>query len=1402
MGAIREHQQEEAPEESAPAATPAPAPQMPVPRFSPQALTAAGVLALQRLVGNAAVAELIGGQERERDRGADAGGEAQGGSPANGDGGDRAPDGGAAGETHADVLGAPAPSTLNGAGADAGVADGVAAGGGGGAPVADGGAGAGGGAVRAGAGEVGGAAQAVAGDGAGAVAGEVGRAAQAVAGGGAGEVGGAAQAVAGGAAGAVAGAAAGAAGAVAGAPGVVGAVAAGAAGAVAGPPGAAGTVAGGPTAAAGAPGGAGVASGQAEGGAKAAAAAPAAAPAAPAAPGADEVRDPHDDPGFKAMKGAARGAGGRAKAHQPAAAGVAGAHGAAAPPGNDTASQAAAAQVDEMGKQQPGVFDKKAFVAAVKKAIDAASPKNLEEAQDFKGSGKAGKAKDEVQGLVKGGKKESEKNIKEKAEAQPDTSKAKPKPVTPMVHDEPGAAPAGVGAAEAMPKPKPGTQTDLSAGPAKVDSAMADADVTDEQLKNSNEPEFTGALKARDAAKDHSDKAPAEYRDKEKDVLGKGRAEAEGKAGAHLGAMHGARTKGLAKAVAHKTAAKSEDEKKRAKVASDIQAIYDKTKGDVTKTLEALDGKVDAAFTKGEGAARAQFEEYVDKQMTAYKDERYSGLLGKGRWIKDKFAGMPDEVNRFYEQGKAKYLASMDGVIGEVADIVGKELTAARARITEGRAEVQKYVAQLPADLKEVGKEAEGKLESQFDQLSSEVDSKQDALVDSLAQKYVEARDKLDSRIEELQAANKGFVSKALDAVVGVVKTILKLKDMLLNVLAKAAGVVGEIIKDPIGFLGNLISGIKGGVMAFMANIGTHLQQGLMGWLFGALGSAGITMPKSLDFRGILDLVLQILGLTWQNVKLRIVKAVGAPLMEKMEGTVGVFKDFATKGIAGAWEWIKDKLGNLEEMVLEPIKSFVTEKIVKSGIMWIVSLLNPASAFIKACKAIYDIVMFVVERGAEMMEFVGAVIDSIGAVAKGGIGTMISKIEGVLAKALPLAISFLASLLGLGGISEKIRSIIDTVRAPINKAIDFVVGGAIKTFKSMFKGAIGWVKGKVAKGKAFVKGKVDAGKKFVKGKVQGVKDRLRGGAKTDATPSKSPDAKSDPEADGAPAPMPDVVVPFDMDGAGHTLTVREEGDTVDVIMASDPLPFTTKFRSFHTELDDWRHYLESIRERMPPDVQAQIDAKLKHLKNIRGSQIAKYKQAYDATFGSRKERIEGHQDPNREKEGLRKLRELAEADAAALKAWAAESDIEDISKAALDGSFRTLGRTAYAAALKHRRETVDGILAGFTTPNGAPVRYRGSLEEGQRNPSKAGVRFDPDDFDLDLYVVDPAWHAAILAQRPALRGEFAGKVLPARTAGGAAAELQARVVDALEKKDAVPGLRKGANYILIRPSAP
>ena len=249
-----------------------------------------------------------------------------------------------------------------------------------------------------------------------------------------------------------------------------------------------------------------------------------------------------------------------------------------------------------------------------------------------------------------------------------------------------------------MPPPTPAAHTDLSAGPDSIDSKMADAEVTEEQLKKSNEPTFNEALGAKDEAKEHSDEAPGglpqgrEGRARQ----GQGRRRRSSRAPA-LTQMQGARGQALNQAVGHKQGAKTADEAKRAKVANDIQGIYDRTKADVTKTLDGLDGKVDAAFTQGEGAARKKFEDYVGQRMDAYKDDRYGGLFGGAKWLKDKLFGMPSEVNAFYAEGKTRYLADMDGVIGKIADIVGTGLNAARARIAQGKAEIAKYVAAAPA---------------------------------------------------------------------------------------------------------------------------------------------------------------------------------------------------------------------------------------------------------------------------------------------------------------------------------------------------------------------------------------------------------------------------------------------------------------------------------------------------------------------------------------------------------------------------------------------------------------------------------------------------------------------------------------------------------------------------------
>jgi hypothetical protein len=137
--------------------------------------------------------------------------------------------------------------------------------------------------------------------------------------------------------------------------------------------------------------------------------------------------------------------------------------------------------------------------------------------------------------------------------------------------------------------------------------------------------------------------------------------------------------------------------------------------------------------------------------------------------------------------------------------------------------------------------------------------------------------------------------------------------------------------------------------------------------------------------------------------------------------------------------------------------------------------------------------MFFVEKGSQIKEFVDSVLDSIESIVGGGVGAVAKHIENTLAKILPLLLGFLASLLGLGGISEKVKEILEKVQKPVNKAIDFVINGALKLAApiiNLAKRGAAWVKGKYEKGKAWVKGKVEGAKAWAKGKARAVGEAL------------------------------------------------------------------------------------------------------------------------------------------------------------------------------------------------------------------------------------------------------------------------------------------------------------------------
>ncbi len=791
-----------------------------------------------------------------------------------------------------------------------------------------------------------------------------------------------------------------------------------------------------------------------------------------------------------------------ARSHPPASKEAGSAQAASVPPKDDEVAQGKTANAEKMNEAKPKDFDKDAFVKAVEKAIAEKAPQNLEQADEFADSGKPAEIKAEVQGKVGEGKSDSAAQIADTTAAPPDTSAAETKQVVPMAADRPPGTPATPDPAKATPDKLPPSATDLSAGPAKVDQVMADNHVTDKQL--TTDPAFTPALQDKKTAEKHSEATPPELRKDETKQLRQTTAQAKGFGAAAMGTIAERRRRTGRQVGGGKDATKTSDQDKRAEVTARLQKVFDTMKTEVEGILTGLDKLVDDQFTRSEKEARDAFTAEHRRKMDDYKAKRYGGTWGLIKWGHDKLFGLPDEANQIFVEARDNYVKQMREVISAVADTIGRELTRAKQRIAKGRDELQAEVKALPKDLQALGKEAAAGFADKFDELTQSVDDKSTELVDTLATKYTDAVKAVDDEIAAEKEKNKGLVDKALDGIKGVIKTILELKDMLLGVLAKAAQAVMAILKDPIGFLGNLVSAVGGGLKQFMGNAKTHLQQGVLSWLLGTAATAGIELPKSFDIVSILLLIASLIGLTWPNIRARIAKKVPKEAMSAIEAgehALPIVMEVRKRGVRALWDDLKAKVGDLKKNLIDNLVSYLLPTIVMAGITWIVSLFNPASAFIRACKMIIDIIKFIVTNGRRIIEFVNTVLDAVIAIAKGGTGGVSGLVEKALARSIPVLIGALAALLGIGGIAGKIKEIFQKLARPVNRAIDWVIDKIVGLAKKV------WAKVKALAKKLKDKAKA-AGKK--------VKDKLKAAGKKikDKFTRKKPKKSEKPSGDG------------------------------------------------------------------------------------------------------------------------------------------------------------------------------------------------------------------------------------------------------------------------------------------------
>ncbi|MDN4013702.1 hypothetical protein QX233_14585 [Chryseobacterium gambrini] len=131
---------------------------------------------------------------------------------------------------------------------------------------------------------------------------------------------------------------------------------------------------------------------------------------------------------------------------------------------------------------------------------------------------------------------------------------------------------------------------------------------------------------------------------------------------------------------------------------------------------------------------------------------------------------------------------------------------------------------------------------------------------------------------------------------------------------------------------------------------------------------------------------------------------------------------------------------------MDAMMDIIQTQVIQAGIKWVMGLMTPVGAFIKAAMAIIDMVKFFIQRAAQIMELVKAFTDSIKAIASGNVSAVAKSIENALGRAVPVLIGFLASLLGIGGLADKILGVIRKIRQRIENAIvkfwNFIKGKA------------------------------------------------------------------------------------------------------------------------------------------------------------------------------------------------------------------------------------------------------------------------------------------------------------------------------------------------------------------------
>lgn len=657
-------------------------------------------------------------------------------------------------------------------------------------------------------------------------------------------------------------------------------------------------------------------------------------------------------------------------------------------PENERSGKAKAIKVEKLGAlPPPKKFNADELKANILKEVDKLLKEKEAEANKTGEKPKINNSeikdvKDKNNKQIQADKSESVGDLEKTHKEQPDENSVEKRENTDVIIEDPGKKAKIQGTERAVAKPINDERITLEKESGQIDDKMAENDVDEQQLEESDEPQFTGSLKEKRESQAEAAKVKEDYRAVESEKLEKDKKNAKSTVNDKVDKVHEARESEFGKVDEVKNSTKSADELKRKEISDHIEKIYSDSEKSVTEKLNALETTVNAEFDSIMTTANDNFKKNVNNGLDdEFISEFVSKHLDRGDYNR--------RVKKVFVRESEKYTTELSNALNPLTTKIANTLNAIVEEITAAKNAVIVYVNGLEPSLAAIGAEsAKGVLEK-FSALENSVNEKQDALTNNLAKKYADGVMSLETQFKEIMDSRKSWLEKAFDAIVDAIKAIVNLLADLKKALERAAEYGGRIIKSPKKFFNTLVKGATAGFNNFVSNIEKHLLNGALEWVTGEMSNTGIQLPKEFDFKGILSIVLQILGITVVKVKEIAKKVIGEKYVNILEKGVDIgikvgekiFKVFTIikkEGITGLWEFVKEQFNDLKEKLLEEAKAFALREIIEAAVIRLISMLIPGAGFITAIRSLISFVQTLFAKARQIVNIITGIIDTFG----------------------------------------------------------------------------------------------------------------------------------------------------------------------------------------------------------------------------------------------------------------------------------------------------------------------------------------------------------------------------------------------------------------------------------------